>query len=156
MTIKMTLYKCLSADNVINKELTDPLEVDINLRSESDLNFLNVDLVDVDVLSYNYAVLELPTSPGKPVRPMCYVIRDMEWVNARVARVRLGVDLLETYKDEILNIETRLVRELKVGDYGEVVYELSGRNSTDDYISDVAVEPGETFVLSVLRGVNRP
>lgn len=149
MSIKMTLYKCLSADNVINKELTEPLEVDINLRSESDLNFLNVDLVDVDVLSYNYAVLDLPS------RTMCYVIRDMEWVNARVARVRLGVDLLETYKDEILNIETRLVRELKVGDYGEVVYELSGRNSTDDYISDVAVEPGETFVLSVLRGVNQ-
>lgn len=154
MTIKMTLYKCLSADNVINKELTEPLEVDINLRSESDLNFLNVDLVDVDVLSYNYAVLDIPTSHGKQV--MCYVIRDVEWVNARVARVRLGVDLLETYKDEILNIETRLVRELKVGDYGEVVYELSGRNSTVDYISDVAVEPGETFVLSVLRGVNQP
>ena len=150
MTIKLTLYKCLSADNVINKELTEPLEVDINLRSESDLNFLNVDLVDVDVLSYNYAVLDLPS------RRMCYVIRDVEWVNARVARVRLGVDLLETYKDEILNIETRLVRELKVGDYGEVVYELSGRNSTDDYISDVAVESGETFALSVLRGVNRP
>lgn len=150
MAIKMTLYKCLSADNVINKELTEPLEVDINLRSESDLNFLNVDLVDVDVLSYNYAVLDLPS------RSMHYVIRDVEWVNARVARVRLGVDLLETYKDEILNIETRLVRELKVGDYGEVVYELSGRNSTNDYISDVAVEPGETFVLSVLRGVNQP
>ena len=141
--MKLKLFLTSSPDNSLPKVFdSSSAEMDIYLKPGTDKNYMNIDLLDIDPEAWNYA----------QVGDSFYFITDYEWVNARIVTLRLGIDLLQTYKDEILNLNTRIRRDMKVGDYGSATYEESGKVDVDEYESGVELIADNNFVLSILRG----
>lgn len=145
--MQLVLYKNLSSDNTINKDLTDGTVFNINLKRETDIlnpDLFLVRLTGIDYNDYNYAeIVELKRF---------YFINSISSVNASLFKLECSTDVLETYKAEILAGSGVMRRPVKTGDYGEVELDVSGKFLVSEYISDVILEPSDKSILSVLGG----
>ena len=109
--MKLFLYKTVDATNVINKTLTDELIIDFNFRGDIDL--VNPDLILVgEFTDYNYAVI--------PELNRSYFIDSIDRINLRMVKLHLQCDVIETYKNNILNLSGDITRVVKNGDIGYV------------------------------------
>ncbi len=130
--MQLILYKNTSAENSINKVLTDGTVFNINFKGE--VNIINpviplVRLTGLDYREYNYAkILEL----GR-----FYFIDSIESSNAKIETLHLRTDVLETYKQDILNSYAAFNKKLEAGDYGETNISLTGEVEITNYLSDV-------------------
>lgn len=108
----LKLYKTESAKNEINKVLTDEVEMSINLRNGFDIFSPVIMLATppgVNLYDYNYLyIVEFNRY---------YFIDSVTSENFKVWRLSCSVDVLETYKSEILNSNVRFWRGIKTGDY---------------------------------------
>ena len=97
------LYKTSSENEKVNKDLTDEISLDGNMReSSSILNFaLNVEYNDLS--SYNYAYIE--------VFHRYYYITDITMVRTGLWRLSMRVDVLMTYKDQFLPLQAIVSRQ---------------------------------------------
>lgn len=97
------LYKTSSENEKVNKDLTDEISLDGNMReSSSILNFaLNVEYDDLS--SYNYAYIE--------VFHRYYYITDITMVRTGLWRLSMRVDVLMTYKDQFLPLQAIVSRQ---------------------------------------------
>lgn len=143
--MEITLYKTLDADNVINKTLTNPFTLEINVRP-------NVDVINPEILllrssldfpGYNYCVI--------PAFSRRYFVRDYELVNHSIARLYLECDVIESYKNEILASRAKFQRQVLAGDYGETELNFTGEVEVTNFESEVALEPFDNSLLTVLR-----
>lgn len=139
--MELILYKTLDNRNTINKTLTDPLTIEINLKKDTDV--INPELVlKGDFRGFNYAHI--------PLLNRYYFINSMEQLNFILVRINLECDVLETYKADILNCSGTIKRDIQAGDYGEV-----NANSTVNVITthkaDVTLTLENNIVLSTLE-----
>lgn len=139
--MEITLYKTIDSPNTINKTLTDPLTLEINLKRGTDI--INPELVlRGDFRGYNYAHI--------PELHRYYFINSIEQLNFILVKLYLECDVLETYKTDILNCTGTIKRDIQAGDYGEV-----NANSTVDIITkhkaDVTLTLENNIVLSTLE-----
>lgn len=97
------LYKTSSENEKVNKDLTDEISLDGNMReSSSILNFaLNVEYDDLS--SYNYAYIE--------AFHRYYYITDITMVRTGLWRLSMRVDVLMTYKDQFLPLQAIVSRQ---------------------------------------------
>lgn len=141
--MQLILYKTDSADNVINKTLSDPLTMEINLRCGVDISapLLRLQL-DVDLSGYNYAQI--------PDLNRYYFINDVKSVTLDIWQLGLSVDVLESYKAEIMTSNARYNRNLKTGDYQTV--SLGGNVKTNVVLfeSSQGLPEGSTLILSTV------
>ena len=110
--MKLILYKMTDDNNVIGKNLGVGLEIDITLRRGFDRNFPTIllnSLVGVDFNYYNYCYIEVINA--------YYFINECELIGAGVYSLDLEIDVLESYKTDILNSHARVKRGIKTGDY---------------------------------------
>ncbi len=144
--MKLVLYKNISADNSINKVLTDGTSFNINLKQQTDI--VNPDiylttLTGIDYTDFNYAeIVELKRF---------YFIDSIGSVNASIFKLELRTDVLETYKQDILNSYAAFNKKLEAGDYGETNISLTGEVEITNYLSDVTLENFDNSLFSVLR-----
>lgn len=139
--MELILYKTDDNPNVINKVLTDPLTMNINLKN--DVNIINPELVlNGDYRGYNYAHI--------PELNRFYFINSMEQLNFRLVKIALECDVLETYKADILNGSGTVTRDIKQGDYGLVSAD-SSINIISTHKSDTILELGNNIVLTTLE-----
>lgn len=144
--MELILYKTESADNVINKTLSDPLTMNINLRR-------GVDIV-APVLRIEYSA---GTNPNEynychiPDLSRFYFIRDVQSIAHNVLELRLECDVIESYKAEILASRAKVHKVIAGGDYGETILNLTGEVEVTNHISDVTLENADNSLLSVLR-----
>lgn len=104
----LTLYKTNDGANVINKTLTDPLQLNIVLKGNTDI--VNpVLLLKGNFKGYNYAFIDGVNR--------YYNVVDITAYNNSVDQLTLECDVLETYKADILNSNARFMRNIKTGDY---------------------------------------
>lgn len=93
----LSLYKITDGENVINKTLSAPLEITINLKADVDIISPVLKLMDLsnqDYTDYNYAhITELDRY---------YLVTDARRVNNKLIQLDLHCDVLETYKADIL------------------------------------------------------
>lgn len=142
----LTLYKCLDGDNVINKTLTNPTPLNIVLKKNVDLNNIELVLSGVSGLQdgeYNYFHI---SDIDK-----YYFIRSIRVLNNDSVRVIGEVDVLETYKDDILNSESSFKRKIELGDYGSVDVIETGRFTNDESLSNIEFTESEYSILSLYR-----
>jgi hypothetical protein len=125
--MKLFLYAITDGDNVINKTLPTPVEIDIQLRND-------VDYAYIDVLDRYYFIDKL----GR--------------VNISDNILYLSCDVLETYKTEILLSNARLKRNIKNGDYIDVNVENSIVQSVMLYNSDKGLVDGESTKIFITIG----
>ena len=144
----LTLYKTESAPNVIGKELTDSLSITINLKAST--NVIDPEILlsprpAVDYFVYNYAHIDSLNR--------YYFIDNVEVLNGNITKLVLRCDVLETYKDSVLNSNCRYKRKVKEGDYFVEGLNESDKAVITTYLSDVTIQDNvHTNVLTVVEG----
>ena len=139
--MKLFLYKTVDAPNVINKALTDELIIDFNFRGDIDL--VNPDLILVgEFTDYNYAVI--------PELNRSYFIDSIDRINLRMVKLHLQCDVIETYKNNILNLSGDITRVVKNGDIGYVTGD-SNLFSVDHVESTVELIFDQSITLTTLE-----
>lgn len=144
--MQFIMYKLKSADNVINKTITEPLAMEINLRRGIDIvaPVLRIEYADgVSPNKYNYCHI--------PVLERFYFIRDIQNITSNIWELHLECDVLESYKAEILGSVAKVMRKIEAGDYGETDLSLTGEIEVTNYTSDVELEKFDNSLLTVLR-----
>ncbi len=142
----LTLSKTLDGDNVINKVLTNSVNLNINLKRDVDI--INPVLIlmlvaGVDYRDYNYCTIsELRRS---------YFIRSVEVLNERVFSLVCECDYLETYKADILASKAKVMRKIESGDYGETELNFTGEVEITNHESNITLEPFDNSLLTVIR-----
>jgi len=145
--MKLFLYAIDDGDNVINKTLPIPVEIDIQLRNDVDvinpqINLRNV--VGIDYDDFNYAYVD--------VLDRYYFIDRLGRVNISDNILYLSCDVLETYKADILSSNARLKRNIRNGDYIDVNIENSIVQSVMLYNSDKGLVDGESTKIFITIG----
>ena len=139
--MELILYRTLDNANVINKVLTDPVTVNINLKN--DVNIINPEIVlSGDFRGYNYAHI--------PELNRFYFIESFEQINLRFGKLFMSCDVLETYKADILNCSGTIKRDIKAGDYGAVNAD-STVNIITTHKADVKLTLENNIVLTTLE-----
>ena len=145
--MKLLLYAVDDGDNVINKVLPTPVEIDIRLSNDVDVVMPKIvlrDVVGVNYDHYNYVYID--------GLERFYFIDKVAKVNNRDSWLYLSCDVLETYKAQILNSHARVKRNLKTGDYVDVNLDRNVYQSVMLYNSDKGLVDGEkTTILTVLE-----
>lgn len=138
--MRITFYKCLDGENVINKRLEFGAVVEIHLKN--DVDWLNPSIYLVtDVSDYNYCEMN-----GR-----FYFVEKSHKINNRVSIIDLKTDVLETYKSDILKSHARYERPIKDGDYHQISYDESHLQSINIYKSDIEIDlRNENYILSAM------
>lgn len=146
--MKLFLYDVVDGDNVINKTLPVPVEIEIRLSNDVDvinptIRLRNIEGINYD--DYNYAFID--------VLGRYYFIDKLGRVSATDNMLYLSCDVLETYKTEILNSNARFKRNLKTGDYQNVFIESSIFKTVSKHESNGGFVDGQTSVILTTIGV---
>jgi len=145
--MKLFLYNVVDGDNVINKTLTNPLEIDIRLTVDVDVvepKIILRDIPNVDFNQFNYAFID--------DLERYYFVDRIAKTNARDSWVYLTCDVLETYKTDILNSNARVQRNLKMGDYmkGNIDNNITASVSIHESNKSLPDDATESYVVSVM------
>ena len=81
-----------------------------------------------------------------------YFIRDIEVMNNKNYRIQLEVDVLESFKEDILNSVAEVRRGIKRGDYYQTNPKVETLREIDIYSSEVALGTKKTTILSTIGG----
>lgn len=143
--MQLVLYRNNSADNVINKNLSDGTSFNINLKRETDIlnpDLFMVVLTGIDYNDYNYAeIVEL----GR-----YYFIDSITSVNASLVKLECSTDVLETYKVDILNSNARFMRGIRTGDYLNASLDHSFIETVQRNDSTGSMPEGKTIILTTV------
>ena len=141
------LWKNASPDNAINKSLSGGTTINIFLKKDVDVSSPEIILKTVsgiDFGAFNYA--EIPAIGRK------YFIRSIDRLNNDVFRFNLECDVIETYKDEILNSNCLYRRAIKSGDMGEYNVAKSANTISAKLPSSEVLLIENQLIISVLEG----
>ena len=145
--MELKLYKTNDDDNVINKDLEFFKSININLKESTDVSNPNLRLkfnID-DIGKFNYA--EIDTFNRK------YFMRDIQNINNDVWLVRLECDVLETFKDDILNSYGDITKTIGSGDYQDVTIRANVTKEFMKYDSDVELVHKPVKIMSAIGGL---
>ena len=138
--MQVTFYKTLDNKNVINKTLTSPLNVELKLRDNQDV-IAPVLKMSVNVTPYNYCYI--------PFFNRFYFVERVTR-NGKLFHVELSSDVLETYKSEILASNAQFRRNLKTGDFANVMLETSNLTTLDKFQSNKTLTDEKSIILSAV------
>ena len=141
----LTLYKTEDDRNVINKTKTEP--EDVNVRLFRDFNIFNPEIklsnLTFNILNYNYIYM---VGLGR-----YYFIDEIVNNGNGLFTLNCSLDVLETFKTEILSSNYKYKRKIGSGDYGEVEPTKTGKMLYYDYVSNVELIKNDSIVLTGLR-----
>lgn len=143
----LKLYVVEDGDNVLNKTLSDELIIQINLKRDVNLFTPSLIIRDSSVINinrFNYCVI--------PVLNRNYFIRTINNIGNDLWRLDCECDVLETYKNDILNSDALLNRSLKNGDFLINSIDTTIIKNISKYNSDVTLIEEKTNVISVIGG----
>lgn len=141
--MQLILYVTADAKNVINKTLTNPVSMNINLKR--DVNIIMPEIVlNGDFRGFNYAHI--------PDLNRYYFVDSVEQLNLKMVKLSLICDVLETYKSTILNSDCLYKTKVSTGDYGQIDLETTGKTLYKDFESDIELELSNNVILSTLKG----
>lgn len=139
--IDLILYSINDGDNVINKSLVNGVTVPINLKNNFDI--INPEIVlNGDYRGFNYAHI--------PSLNRFYVITNIEQLNLRLVKLVMSCDVLETYKDDILNSHAEYMRNIKNGDYVQFSTDSSALTSVSKHLSNVTMIEENNLIITTI------
>lgn len=145
--MEVILYKNKSSHNTINKVLEEIKR--INIVFKQDFNLLNSVLVikSSNLLNANYLYI--------PNLNRYYFINNQEIISKNVINVYIEVDVLESFKDDILNSEALIKSST---DYNKYYDDGTYLNEIDkeitNYKSNVTIDYSKPkLILSTLGGI---
>lgn len=142
----ITLYKLGSDKNTINKVLNDAKPLNISMRGDFNFSDFRIKLSKVNYSNeYNYIYFN--------DLQRYYFINDAVLVNSKVVELNLSCDVLETFKDDILNSDARLFRNIRTGDFYDGTIEQKINKTVEKYSSDKSLVSGENTIILSTVGV---
>lgn len=143
--IKITLYNTTSQDNVIGKELTNATDFNIVLKGMTTVDNPVIKFqTNNNLTGFNYAYI--------PAYDRYYFINDIEVYPNNIFILHLSIDVLETYKDSILNGKALITKASKYNDmYNGGDYNTLITQENTVYKSDVVL-PEENNMILVTMG----
>lgn len=146
--MKLFLYNVADGDNVINKTLSNKVEIEIRLSNDVDVINPEIRLrtiAGVDFSDFNYAYID--------VLGRYYFINKLGRVSANDTFLYLSCDVLETYKAEILASKARLRRSIRNGDFYEGNMDFTIDTNVMIYNSNAGLPDGENTTILTTIGV---
>lgn len=140
--IELKLYSINDGDNVINKTLTNPTIISINLKQGFDIIKPEI-VLNGDYRGFNYAHI--------PSLNRFYFIDSVEQLNLKLVKLVMTCDVIETYKADIMQSNARYNRAIKNGDYIETTLDRSVIKTIAKHESDTTVFSNDrTIILTTL------
>ena len=146
--MEMKLYQTLDSNNVINKDKTLKYTTNINLKDRTEIINPAIILNDKGTMNFkecNYCYLA--------DFQRYYFIRSLDNVNSHIWSLSLECDVLESFKDDILNSSAEINRPIKNGDYVNVNDVTDLRKEIDIFESNQSFTEGKNIILSTIGGV---
>lgn len=142
--MELDLFTTTDSKNTIGKTLADKHVININLKSDTDLKQPTLILSKSNVTkNFNYAQF--------PTLGLSYFIVDKSIMNNDHVRLQLKADLLETYKQDILN-STAIITAKSSPSYLNVSLPVDSRTEIDKYISDTKLPTKNSFIMVTVGG----
>ena len=143
--MELILFKTNSDRNVINKELTDSVSLDIKLKRDELIESPRISCNRFEgIEDYNYAYI--------PKFERYYFIVDVEVLNKKFNRLRLHTDVLETYKNDILNSTVR-ASVAEIDSYVDVELTHDVRVKINKLmLEDSDFKNSESYILTTIGG----
>lgn len=141
------LYSTMDNENVINKDLVLKYEANIKLKDTMNISsptILLQDVEGVEIINCNYCFISDFNR--------FYFIKDIE-VKNNINTLYLECDVLESFKNDILNSFSEFSRNVETGDFLEVKTVSDLRKEIDIFNSNVTIEKKKNIVLTTIGGV---
>lgn len=148
--MKFIFYKTHDSENVINKTLTDPLQLDLIIRKDFDFYnplFIFDSNVTPDINTYNYYVI--------PDMGVHGIIESVVNSGGSFWSMQGKVDVLESFKLQILNSHARINRGLQAGDYIDFSIDSTTNSSIVKHYSGVSISDERLLILTTVGGVKQ-
>lgn len=145
--MELILYTTDSAKNVIGKTLTQQTTLTLNLRRDFDLMRPSFKLSlppEINPFAINYCQLSEFSR--------FYFVDEVRSINANIWEFVCSVDVLETYKADILSSNARLRRNIKTGDYLTTNLEFTTNATVTNYESSAGFDGEDSMILTSVGG----
>lgn len=127
--------------NTINKEINIVKSIELKLRGSLDIVTPELILIGSEFESdYNYIIIN-----GRN-----YFVNEIVSLGNNRYKYFLEMDVVETYKDNILNSDSRFRRNLKTGDYVSNGFDESTIKKISLHESDKSLINGSTMILTTI------
>lgn len=143
--MEVKLYITEDSESTINKDLLFVAAIDINLRDTQSISapvLLLSEVPGVDLKTVNYAYME--------EFERFYFIRSTDVGADNIYTLVLECDVIESYRDDILNASAEISRGIKEGDYGDVSALSEVRREVDVFESDKGFIGEESIIFSTI------
>ena len=147
--MEIVLYNTVDNENVINKSLTEKYVLDIKLKNDTSIIEPLLILNDKKTMNFqecNYCFIS--------EFDRYYFIRSIESMNNNLWGLRLECDVLESFKDDILNSHAEYKRTIKEGDFLDFNAVTDLRKDIDIYDSNVTISGNKNIVFSTIGGAD--
>ena len=141
--MELNLYVVNDSDNVINKNLTNKVTINISLKRDVDISSPSLILLDgegIDYSDFNYAEI---SELGR-----FYFVNNVQRLNHKMIQVDLVCDVLETYKADVLASTARFNRAIKTGDYYNANVLQSTLKTITKHESNVSIAGQSAMILT--------
>lgn len=143
-------YSTTSANNVIGKVLNGVLTSSINLRSDFDISNPTLKIsfpAGIDPLTINYC--EIPELNRK------YFVNEVSSINNKICQLDCSCDVIETYKNEILNSNASYSRKIKNGDTISPNVTANEKATVTTYESNGGFSGEPITIMTTLGGIEQ-
>ena len=145
--MEIVLYSTTDGENVINKDLDEKYRFNIKMKKDTDIITPTIILNDksmMDFNSCNYCYIEEFNR--------YYFIRTVENLSNHIWALVMECDVLESFKNDILNSDAEINRRIKEGDYFSTNMKVETIREIDVYKSDVTLVNEKNIILSTIGG----
>ena len=143
--MKITFYNTNSPNNKIQKELKNALEKNIKFKMEGSILTPVLTIKSDEFFNYNYCYIEKFNR--------YYYINDVEIYPNKIYILHLEVDVLMSFKEDILNSYATVNQETVFNKYYNSDYKNLETFEEHVYKSDVVLSVEKNIILSTLGGL---
>lgn len=143
--MEIKLYITEDADTVMNKDLTLIATLDIQMRDTQNVSapiLILGEIAGVDLKTVNYAYID--------EFKRYYFIRTITVGQNNIYTLAMECDVIETYKEDILNSSALISRRVAAGDYGDMAVSSEVRKEVEVFKSTRGFNEDKTIILSTV------
>lgn len=139
------MYKTISSNNVIGKVKTDLLVKNIKFKGSANIKNPTIKLkTDTTLLEYNYCYI--------PDFKRYYFINDVTIETDNIMTIELRVDVLESFKNDILNSNASIKKYSVDSNYlNSTDYQNEILKEVDIFKSDVTIKKQNNVIMTIIN-----
>ena len=143
--MEIKLYITEDSDTVMNKDLTLIATFDIQMRDTQNVSapiLILGEIAGVDLKTVNYAYID--------EFKRYYFIRTITVGQNNIYTLAMECDVIETYREDILNSSALISRRVAAGDYGDMAVSSEVRKEVEVFKSSRGFNENKTIILSTV------